>query len=521
MQDGFSHRSPIHAVIRSPRAWVAACVALAVISWATLPTVPSYDPFSWLVWGREVVTPGLAFFVGGGPSWKPLPFAFTVVDGLFGGAAPALWVITARAGGLLGWVAAWRLASRLRPGPWGWVAGAIAVAGLLTTQDYGYYFMRGASEPGLVACTLWAIDRLLEGRRGAAFWLLLAASLIRPEWWPYTVLFAAWLAARGGPAWESWRGRALLLAGLALIPLGWFGPPWIGGDDPLLAARNAALYNGQLGPDPLRAVVGRAVDDQIWPLLAAGCAFVAWVALGDVRARARAISRRGRIVGALGLFVCAWWVEVVVMTIWLGYPGLERFFLPAAAVVCVLGGAGMATVARAVGGLVAPMVAPVVGRAEAGPGGSRPGAGLLAAAIGGALVAALVAGSALVSRPAVELLIGSEGQAALAQRTLDGLSRSVAAAGGRAAVLPCPASFAAVNHSAQPVLAWDLGVTLQRVGSAMTAPGVDFIGPADIATGIPAAIDPSLTRDRVVARSGAWTAVALSTGGRGERCVGR
>ena len=77
-----------------------------------LPTVPSYDPWSWVVWGREVFDPHLSFFVGGGPSWKPLPVVFTAVFGLFGGAAPTLWVIAARAGGLLGVVAAYRLASR-------------------------------------------------------------------------------------------------------------------------------------------------------------------------------------------------------------------------------------------------------------------------------------------------------------------------------------------------------------------------------------------------------------------------
>ncbi len=217
------------------------------------------------------------------------------------------------------------------------------------------------------------------------------------------------------------------------------------------------------------------------------------------------MSRRGWVVGSLGAFVCVWWAEVIVMTIWLGYPGLERFFLPAAAVVCVLGGAGMAG----------------LGRVGAGWARGRMRAEGAAAAVGGLLVAAAVVGSVVVSRGAVDLLLGAEGQAALAQRTLNGLSSSVAAAGGRARVLPCPSSFAAVNHSAQPALAWDLRVTLQRVGSGMTRPGVDFIGPADIATGIPAAIDPGLVRDRVVARSGAWTAVALRRGGGGEGCVGR
>src|SRR4051794_16320777 len=70
------------------------CVALAALSAAILPTVPSYDPWSWIVWGREIVNPHLGFSTGGGPSWKPLPVIFTAVYGLFGGAAPTLWVIT-------------------------------------------------------------------------------------------------------------------------------------------------------------------------------------------------------------------------------------------------------------------------------------------------------------------------------------------------------------------------------------------------------------------------------------------
>src|ERR1700722_2959609 len=75
---------------------VVACFALAALSAAILPTVPSYDPWSWIVWGREVSDPHLSFVVGGGPSWKPLPLIFTTVFGLFGGAAPTLWGIAAR-----------------------------------------------------------------------------------------------------------------------------------------------------------------------------------------------------------------------------------------------------------------------------------------------------------------------------------------------------------------------------------------------------------------------------------------
>src|SRR5436305_10387319 len=118
------------------------CVALAALSAAVLPTVPSYDPWSWVVWGKEVFDPHLSFFVGGGPSWKPLPVAFTTVFGLFGGSAPTLWVIAARAGGLLGLVAAYRLAGRLTgERRWSIVAGLVAPAGLVLARGWAYYML--------------------------------------------------------------------------------------------------------------------------------------------------------------------------------------------------------------------------------------------------------------------------------------------------------------------------------------------------------------------------------------------
>src|SRR5579859_2149661 len=117
------------------------CVALGALSAALLPTVPSYDPWSWIVWGREVFDPHLSFAVGGGPSWKPLPVCFTAVFGLFGGAAPTLWVITARVGGLLALVAAYRLGALLagRLGTHGWaavVAGVISALGVALTNQF-------------------------------------------------------------------------------------------------------------------------------------------------------------------------------------------------------------------------------------------------------------------------------------------------------------------------------------------------------------------------------------------------
>jgi len=476
-----------------PGAWVLVCVLAAVISGVTLPTLPSYDPYSWIIWGREVSDPHLSFVVFNGPSWKPLPFAFTTVYGVFGGAAPWLWVVTARAGGLLGLVAVWRLAARIL-GP---RAGAASVAGLLaagaivTTYDWGYDFLRGTSEPALIACTLWAIDRLWEGRRGQAFALAVAVALIRPESWPLLGAYALWLALRD-PAFRTWPRRLALLAGLLVVPVGWFVPPWIGSGDALLAAHNASEYNGVLGTDPLSTELSRAIGLQLWPLLLTALAMVLIGVLRDHRAR----------LAGLALFVLGWWVIVIVMTLGFGYPGLERFYLPAAAVVCALGAAGLVELARLAGARL------ITGRA-------RP---LVTAGVLAGLAGASVAAH---PQPISDLAL-FEPEAAQSVRTVDAMDRAVTAVGGTHAVLPCASSFVAVNHAAQPALAWELRVGLQRVGTAMTRPGLDFIGPADRATGIPAAIAPTLLGERTIRRVGRWYVMALSDPRHraADRCIG-
>ena len=88
------------------------CLALAALS-LLLPCVPTYDPWAWIIWGREVAhlrprrpRPG--------PSWKPLPVIFTTPFSLAGDdGAPLLWLVVARAGGILAFAMAYRLGARL------------------------------------------------------------------------------------------------------------------------------------------------------------------------------------------------------------------------------------------------------------------------------------------------------------------------------------------------------------------------------------------------------------------------
>ncbi|HEV3056091.1 MAG TPA: hypothetical protein VGX45_15620 [Solirubrobacteraceae bacterium] len=64
-----------------------------------IPSTPSYDPWAWLVWGREIIH--LNLHTTGGPTWKPLPMIFTTIFALFGkSAAPDMWLVVARAGAI-------------------------------------------------------------------------------------------------------------------------------------------------------------------------------------------------------------------------------------------------------------------------------------------------------------------------------------------------------------------------------------------------------------------------------------
>ena len=87
------------------------CIGLAALSLIG-PHSATYDPWAWLVWGREITHLDLVTTTG--PSWKPLPVIFTTPFSLLGdSAAPVLWLLVARAGGLLAIAMAYRLAARL------------------------------------------------------------------------------------------------------------------------------------------------------------------------------------------------------------------------------------------------------------------------------------------------------------------------------------------------------------------------------------------------------------------------
>jgi hypothetical protein len=398
---------------------MCACTALAAAS-LLIAAEPVYDAWSWLVWGRELAHLGLD--TTSGPSWKPLPVLVAAPLSLLGDAAPALWLVLVRAAWLLSLVLAFELGyhlsarhpRRLRIG-----AGAFAAVSLALLFDDVTMWARqaagGMSEPLLVALVLGAVRAGLAGRTRTALVLGALAALVRPEAWLLLVLYAAW----------SWRAqpRARLVGAtlVALVAVLWLAPDLLG--------------SGGGGSGRARRGTGDPAEALWWafgmPLV------VAWpLALLGARARG---APRVLAAGALG------WIALVAAMTLLGFPGLPRFQAPAAALVGVLGGVGLAALL----GVPRPLRL-----RRAGP------ARLAAAALLVAALAATLAG-----------LPGRVGDLPLSWRSAARISDSharlralVRDAGGRATLLRC-GRLATSDVLVRTALAWQLRVPLSQVVS--------------------------------------------------------
>src|SRR5436190_2378851 len=280
---------------------------------------------AWLVWGREMAHLDLSTVDG--PSWKPLPVAFTTVFSVFGGAAPALWLVVARAGSLLGAVLAYRIAARLA----GAAAGVIAVAALVLSRGWLWSDWIGYSEGILIALSLLAIERHLDGRHRQALVAGFFAALLRAEVWPLVLAYGIWLWFRDPGA------RRLTLGLAALVPALWLIPELLGSGDALRAAgraREPTVGSGvpALAAHPALALLAGATDAVVAPVLVG-------FALALVKPRPR--PGVDRVTLALGAGVLAWIGVVAAMT-QAGYSGNPRYLIAPAGIACVVAGVGWA-----------------------------------------------------------------------------------------------------------------------------------------------------------------------------------
>ncbi len=319
----------------------AAIVALALASFL-LPSSATYDAWSWIVWGREIVHGELNTISG--PSWKPLPVVVTTLAAPLGSIAPDVWVLAARIGAIAAVVLAFSLARRLG----GVAAGLLAAVGLAAAPWWIWNGWLANSEGVLVAVVLGAILAELDGRRRLAFACAIAAGLLRPEAWPFVLLYAGWLGWRGGL-----RERLVVVSGLVILPLAWLLPEKWGSGDFWRAASRAQ------NPDPGAASLTdfpawtvtkdffTMLPTATWGVVAA--ALIAGVALYAARRRNGSFPvavappgtprRAWPVIVAIAAFGVAWLIIVVVLTT-RGFSGNERYLIPPVALVLVAASAG-------------------------------------------------------------------------------------------------------------------------------------------------------------------------------------
>jgi hypothetical protein len=315
---------------------VIVAISTVLVVWAR--TRPSYDAYGWMVWGYQTLHASLD--LGGAPSWKPVPFLFTVPFALFGHYQIWLWMITACAVALAGPVFGARIAFRLCGGrelrhdstplqrfaPY--AAAFVAGAAVLGIEDYFHYILSAQSDPMLVTFLLAALDMGLIGRYRWALVFGVLTGLGRPEVWPFLGLFMLW-------CWFKVPGmRWMVIAGVVLIGFMWFGIPTITNGRPDVAGQLAKGSPRELKSNQLVGTIRRFHEMQYLPV---------WIAAAF--AVVLAAVRRNGIVLALGVGVVAWLIVEIAFA-YHGWPALPRYMFEAAGVVAVLAGVAVGWLLR-------------------------------------------------------------------------------------------------------------------------------------------------------------------------------
>ena len=340
--------APILAAIGRYRWWLVGVgllvLAYILVHWAH--TRPSYDAYGWLVWGYQTLH--LNLDLGGAPSWKPLTWLFTVPFSLGGRHAVILWMVFLTAVALSGAIFAGRIAYRLTAGerdsgPAAVLAAVVAGAAVLGIDQYWHYILTSQSDPMITTLCLAAIDAHLLRRPRWAFACLVLAALGRPEAFPFVGLYAVW-AWRAVPS-----ARILLIAGLALIPILWFGVPTITNNRPFVSAQLAEFSVHRIMGNKFTGLFHRFFGLNLLPIqLLSLFTFVV------------AAVRRNFTVLALAAAALLW-VLVELAFVLHGWPGLPRYMFEAGAIQGVLAGIGVGWIALEIskvrlprGGLVLP-----------------------------------------------------------------------------------------------------------------------------------------------------------------------
>jgi hypothetical protein len=277
---------------------------------------PSYDPWAWLLWGREIAHGTLS--TEEMPAFKPLTVAVCAVLAPLGGAAPEAWVIVARAGMVLAVILAFVLGRDLG----GAAVGVVAAVGVAFTGDLIGYSAAGAEPGWTIALALAGVLAWRADRPRAALACGVGCALLRVEAWPFLLAFGLVLWRRRP------QDRPLLVACAVAIPALWFVPEWIGSGDVLRSGSRARMPNpGQPATEafPAWGALREAATLPLWPL---------WIGALFAPRAARPL-----------LFAGLAWIALVAVMAQAGFSGEPRYSLPGAALVAVAGAAGLVALA--------------------------------------------------------------------------------------------------------------------------------------------------------------------------------
>ncbi len=412
--------------------WIVAAVVVVLsailIVWAK--TRPGFDPYGWLTWGHMTLHGGLD--TNAAPSWKPLPYVFTTIYALFGSHELRLWMVTSAAVSLSGVIFAGRIAYKLTAAPperrWAaWAAAIFAGAALLGIQDYFHYILSSQSDPMIVSLCLAAIDLHLDGRTRLAFAAGALAGLGRPEVWPFLGLYLLWAWSRR-PA-----TRPVLIGGVVVMALLWFGIPALTSRTPFVAAANAMDSGRRLTSNQVGGTISRLLELQYWPLEVAALLGVALAAWRRSWADRVTLVLAGGVVG---------WLIVEIAFALHGWPGLARYMFEAAGVMIVLAGV-------------------FVGRVLADPprlGVTGPAATAVGAVAVGLLVIGLVPPAISAARTEHKDLHTQRARTVQLGR----LSAVVSRLGGAGRLRACGEPLTRLEY--QTALAYTLGVNVSKIG---------------------------------------------------------
>lgn len=424
-----------------------AAVALALGALSLLyPSTPTYDPWAWIIWGREIAH--LDLQTTGGPSWKPFPVIFTTVFSLFGEASPDLWLVVARGGAVLAVMLAFRLAWRLTGG--GGVAaataGVVGAVALVISSQFVRTMALGNSEGLMVAFTLWGIERHLDGRYRQAFVLAFLASLLRPEIWPFMGVYGLWLIL------VDRRALWLVVSGGALTLALWFLPEYWGSGNFNRAADRAQQPNPNspaFAAHPFVEVIKDTWPLVITPVKGAAAFALVLAAVDWIR------NRRQAAVLAVGFLGASWIVLIGLMTE-AGFSGNPRYIILGTSLLAVVGGVGFGRVVQLAGRAM---------RAVAGPAHPR-----VATAAGVVVFAALTLASVHWAKPRFDNFDDLDSALRYQAELRIDLKDALAKAGGADAFKAC--GKATAGKFSVPLVAWYLDEHTLDVGLVPAPEGV-------------------------------------------------